>query len=216
MRGLLFLLCLACAAVATADDLQATLDRHLHGDVPYWLNEPRLVELLRDASKQDADLDQAAVTALENRWRKEMAGDGGELSDHVASRFASNYLAEVALRLDGAYGLMLALDNRGLVTAASDLPDQLDYSADPCVQLLAQHPDDPWVEQGKPAKGLFTRVAIPVRDADGIRVGTLLLEIDPSRLPADRINGTRTRIGKRDGTSSVRVAGNAGADSSLR
>lgn len=205
MRVLCFLLACIGSAVAAADDLQSVLDRHLGADVPYWLAEPRLVDLLRDASRRDPALDNAAVAGMEQRWREEMAGDGGELTDHVASRFASNYLAEVALRLDGAYGPVLVLDNRGLVTAASELPDRLDFSDDPCVKALADHADAPWAEDRKPATGSYTHVAMPVRDADGNRVGTLLLDIDVSRLPAEGLADGDTRRHD-DARLSVRAA----------
>lgn len=190
------LLCgLSCglSSVAGAGDLQSTLDRHLGADVAYWVEEPRLTALLRDANLASATLDDAAVTALAARWAAELAGEGGELSDRVASRFVSNYLAEVALRLDGAYGPMLVLDNRGLVVAASELPEQLQFSDDVCLRKLAADADAAWVQDRRPTTGTFTHIAWPLRDGEGKRIGTLLLDIDVSRLPPGSLASDDTR-----------------------
>lgn len=199
-RLCLVLLCgLSCglSALAFAGDLQSTLDRHLRADVAYWLQEPRLTALLRDANQAAPTDDE--IAALAARWREELAGDGGELSDRIASRFVSKYLAEVALRLDGAYGPLVVLDNRNMVVAASELPDELLLGDDRCVRMLAARADAAWVQDRKPATGAFTRIARPLFDADGSRIGTLLLDIDVSRLPAGSIAGEDTR--RRDDTA---------------
>lgn len=208
MRGLVLLLCCGLlggwSPVALADDLQALLDQHLREEVPYWLDEPRLTALLAETSKRNAALDAAQLEALDARWQQEMAADGGELSDHVESRFGSKYLAEVALRVDGLYGPILALDNRGLVAAASELPAQMAFAGDVCVSRLEQRPDAPWVQDRKAAVGTFTRVALPVLDATGARVGTLLFAIDAARLQrAGSLRDAQTRLSP-DATTSVR------------
>ena len=119
MRSLLLLLALLSIVAARADDsLQSVLDNHLRSDVAYWLDEPRLFTLLRDNNQRNAALSSDEIGALEARWQQEIVADDGELSEHMLSRFASKYLAEVSLRMDGAYGRVIALDNRGLVAAA--------------------------------------------------------------------------------------------------
>lgn len=197
LRRLCFVLLygLSCglSSLAFAGDLQSTLDRHLRADVAYWLQEPRLLALLRDANRSGVELDDAAVERMAVRWREELAGEGGELSDRVASRFVSNYLAEVALRLDGAYGPLIVLDNRDMVVAASELPDELLLGDDRCVRKLAERADAAWVQDRKPATGTFTHIARPLLDADGSRIGTLLLDVDVSRLPAGGLAGEDTR-----------------------
>lgn len=208
MRGVTFFLLAVLSsgwpAAVLADDLQTLLDRHLREEVPYWLDEPRLLTLLGEASKRNETLDAAAISALDARWQAELAGNGGELSDHVASRFGSKYLAEVALRLDGVYGPILALDNRGLVIAASELPEQMVFAGDVCVSRLAQRADAAWVQDRKPATGLFTRVALPVRDDAGARIGTLLFDVDVARLQrAGSLRDGDTRLSP-DATTSVR------------
>ncbi|MFZ5724113.1 MAG: hypothetical protein ACOY33_10700 [Pseudomonadota bacterium] len=194
MRGLCLLLFWGISGMAVAaDGLQAVLDRHVRTDVAYWLEEPRLTALLRETSRRNAGLDEAALGSLDARWQAELAGEGGELSDYVASRFASNYLAEVALRLDGAYGPLLLLDTRGLVTAASELPERMLFTGDRCMTMLASRADAAWVQDRRPVTGAYTRVALPVRDTDGTRIGTLLFDVDVSRLPAGRLAGDDTR-----------------------
>lgn len=194
VSGLLLLLSWSAPAIAVSSaDLQSVLDRHLRDDVSYWLEEPRLAELLRDVNRQSEVLDTAALATLDQRWRAEHASAGGEITDRVASRFVSNYLAEVALRLDGAYGMLIVLDNRGLVAAASDLPDHVDFSAEPCLQMLAKYPEAKWVQDRPPATGRWTRVAVPLRATDGARIGTLLFDIDVARLPAGSLAGSDTR-----------------------
>lgn len=201
-RLCLVLLCgLSCSlpAFAFAGDLQSTLDRHLRADVAYWLQEPRLLTLLRDANQAGAVLADDEIGRLAERWREELAGEGGELSDRVASRFVSNYLAEVALRLDGAYGPLVVLDNRNMVVAASELPDELLLGDDPCVRKLAERADAAWVQDRKPATGTFTHIARPLLDADGSRIGTLVFDVDVSRLPASGLASDDTR--RRDDTA---------------
>lgn len=184
MRSLLLLLALLSIVVARADDsLQSVLDNHLRSDVAYWLDEPRLFTLLRDNNQRNAALSSDEIGALEARWQQEIVADDGELSEHMLSRFASKYLAEVSLRMDGAYGRVFALDNRGLVAAASVLPENYWLGDDTCVTTLAQRSDAPWAQDRQPAAGVYTRVALPVKDpATGERLGTLLLEVNVARL----------------------------------
>ncbi|MFZ5755379.1 MAG: hypothetical protein ACOY3X_00580 [Pseudomonadota bacterium] len=209
MRGFLALVIWALSAAAPAADLQATLDGHLREAVGYWLDEPRLLELLRDASRKSAELTGEEIAGMAQRWQAEMAGaemtgEGGELSDVVASRFGSKYLAEVALRLDGAYGTILALDNRGLVAAASELPEQMDLAGDVCVSRLLTHANAAWVQDRKPAEGRYTRVAMPVRGESGERIGMLLIDIDVARLPDAGLDGDQTRMRSAGMLSSAR------------
>ncbi len=178
---------------ASALSLQDSLAEHLQNDVAYWLDEPRVLALLRDDKRVDAGWDAPTLAAMEARWRTEMAGDGGELTDRIAARFASKYLAEVALRLDGAYGPLLLLDKRGVVVAASELPDDMNQSSDRCLQLLDAHPDRPWVQDHRPTTGHWTHVAWPVTDGEGVRLGTLVFDIDVSRLPQGSIAGIDSR-----------------------
>lgn len=183
MRVLLaLLLCCATASACAADSLQAVLERHLGEDVAWWLDEPRMAILLRDNSARNAALDADAIAALEQRWQAELEQGDGELTGHVMSRFASKYLAEVALRMDGAYGNLVALDARGLVAAAADLPERLYFGGDRLVQAL-DGTTAPWVLEGRVASGVFTHVAMPVADPQsGTRIGTLLLDIDAAKL----------------------------------
>lgn len=183
MRVLLaLLLCFAAASAFAADSLQAVLERHLREDVAWWLDEPRMTTLLRDNSTRNAALDAAAIAALGQRWQAELEQGDGELTGHVMSRFASKYLAEVVLRMDGAYGNLVALDARGLVAAAAELPERLYFGGDRLVQAL-DGATAPWALEGQMAGGVFTRVAMPVTDPQsGARIGTLLLDIDAAKL----------------------------------
>lgn len=181
MRVLLALLVMCTSLSAFADDaLQAVLERHLREDVAWWLDEPRMATLLRDNSARNAALDADAIAAFEQRWQAELEQGDGELTGHVMSRFASKYLAEVVLRMDGAYGNLVALDARGLVAAAAELPERSYLGDDRLVQALD---GAPWLLEGRVAAGAFTRVAMPVEDPQsGARIGTLLLEVDAAKL----------------------------------
>lgn len=183
MRVLLALLLLCATASAFgADSLQAALERHLREDVAWWLDEPRMAALLRDNSARNAALDAGAVAALEQRWQAELLQGDGELTGHVMSRFASKYLAEVVLRMDGAYGNLLVLDMRGLVAAAAELPAHMFFGGDRLVQSL-DGSTAPWVLEGRARAGTFARVAMPLADPQsGARIGTVLLEVDAAKL----------------------------------
>lgn len=183
-RILLLLVALVVAVAARAgDDLESVLDRHLRADVAYWVDEPRLVALVRDNNTRNATLGDDEVRTLDSRWQAELDAGDGELTGHVMSRFASQYLAEVALRMDGAYASLVVLDNRGLVAAASDLPAHYFLGDDNCVAALASHADAPWTQDRMPATGALTRVAVPLKDPQtAARIGTLLLDVDVARL----------------------------------
>lgn len=187
LLGLLLSLLLP-AAMAAGDDpaaLQAVLERHLQDDVAFWADEPRLLQLLRDQNQRNAALTAAELAALDARWQAELDSDATPLADVLFSRFASKYFAEVVLRVGGAYTQVLALDLRGIVVAANDQFDRLWLQDEPCVALLAQNPLAPWVQDVRPQAGRPVRVAMPLDDPDtGARIGTLLLELDVSRLPA--------------------------------
>lgn len=181
---LLLVIALATAAGArAADALQAQLDRHVREDVAYWVDEPRLLALLRDKSEERGGLAAEVVAELDARWQEELDAGNGELTDHVLSRFGSKYLAEVALRMDGAYGNVVVLDNRGLVVAASELPDHIFLGDDPVVSTLASRADAEWVQDRAPEAGVLSRVALPLADPETqARIGTLLLDVDVSRV----------------------------------
>lgn len=185
MKRILFALLLAWVSgvAVAADTLQATLERHLRDDVGWWLDEPRLQALLRDNSARNAALDADAIADLERRWQAELDLDDGELTGHVMTRFASKYLAEVVLRMDGAYRNAVVLDARGLVAAAAELPGRMYLGDEPVVAALAGPTPPPWAQGSRPVAGNGTPVALPLVDPDsGARIGTLLVEVDAARL----------------------------------
>lgn len=126
-------------ALRAAEAVSPALAAHLADEVPYWLNEPRLFRLLRDNNARNGGLDDAALAGLERRWQAELDAGAGEIGDRLGSRFASKYFAEVVLRVGRVYGQILALDRRGIVVAASELPERYVYADDAALQdLLAE------------------------------------------------------------------------------
>lgn len=184
MRILVVLFALLAAVAARADEsLPLVLEQHLRADVAYWVAEPRLFELLRENNRRNSGLSDAEVARLEARWQSELDVGSGTLTNHMMSRFASKYFAEVALRMDGAYGHIVALDNRGLAAAASDMTEHYGLAGDALLARLADKQDAAWVFEPRPEADRFTRVALPLKDPNtGARVGTLLLTVDVSRL----------------------------------
>lgn len=170
-------------AAVVAEAPQALLERHLAEEVPYWLDEPRLHDWLRERNGETAVLDDQSIADMAVRWGGELDAGSGPLTDRIASRFASKYLAEVVLRADGAYREAIVLDLRNLVAAAGELPEQVSHVGDSLVEKLAADPDAPWVQDVPATASGTLRVALPLDDPDnGQRSGTLLLVIDMARL----------------------------------
>lgn len=174
---------LVASAGSVVEVLPPALEKHLDEDVPYWLNEPRLHARLRESNAASAVLDEAALAALEKRWQAEMDAGAGDLGNRVASRFPSKYFAEVLLRMDGAYRQIVAVDNRGVLVAASELPDRYRFDDQPLLRALATQPGAKWLRDETLPAGSVWRFAFPVVDPlNGERLGSVLLEIDASRL----------------------------------
>lgn len=195
LRGVLTALLVLTAGPVLAADSAALLEKHLRNDVPYWLAEPRLLGLLRDSNDKSAALDDAALAALEARWQAELEAGSGALGNRVATRFASKYLDEVVLRMDGAYGLLILIDKRGVLVAASETPEHYRYDELPVLRALDADVSLQWLRDEASAKGRLLRFAMPVVDAaDGARLGSVLLEIDAERLaPQGSIRSGNTR-----------------------
>lgn len=184
LLGLLLASCATDAAEAPAVDLQARLEQHLREEVQVWTAEPRMWQLLRELNARNAAATDAQLRRLEAQWQEESAAESGEtrMIDTVSSRFASNYLAEVVLRLGAAYRRIVLLERHDLVAAASEPPERYRLADEPVVATLRERPASPWVQDRRPAPGRSVRVALPLREDDAI-LGVLLLDIDVAKLP---------------------------------
>ena len=159
-----------------------------------WVNQPIVVTSLRAANRDRATLDQAAVDALDLRWRAERKEQDQPLIAGVLTHPLSSYLTRVQAGSLGLYTEVFVMDFKGLNVGQSSVTSdfwqgdegkwQKTYAVGPSAVFVdeAEHhaETDTWRAQ----------LNLSIADPDtGAAIGAITIEINLTELDRRRRAG---------------------------
>lgn len=107
-----FAMTLCWAGSATADEW--LIREHLVEQVRQWSSSPVVLLSLEASNQRYANLDQAAIDALDGQWKAEREVDDQPLITAVLSSPLSNYLTRIQADSQGLFTAIFVMDGSGL------------------------------------------------------------------------------------------------------
>lgn len=89
--------------------------------VRVWLNDPRVVNAIRDQNARHAGLNQSDIDALDRQWRSETSASTRPLIERTLETELSRFLAWARNEQHGIVTEVFIMDNRGLNVGQSDV-----------------------------------------------------------------------------------------------
>lgn len=105
---------------AAANEYAPQLQRFLEARVRPWLNDPVVLQSLREQNAAHAALGEPEILALDQQWRAEVKAGGGTLLDEAMSRRLSAFLQEQQAASDGLVTELFIMDDKGLNVGQSE------------------------------------------------------------------------------------------------
>ena len=86
-----------------------------------WIKSDVVISTVKAQNKTSESLDQAAIDALDKKWRAEVKGDNKTFINSVLENPLSAYLKEVKEGSQGLYSEIFVMDMKGLNVGQSDV-----------------------------------------------------------------------------------------------
>lgn len=178
---------LAVTAPATANDFAAPLARLVEERIRPWLNDPALIETLRQQNAAHASLSQEEIDRLDGEWRSQAKAGHGPLIESVSASPASRFLVEQRQRSDGLFSELFVMDARGLNAGQSDPTSdywqgdeakwQRTYAAGPQAYFIDE------IEFDESSQSFQSQVSVTVPDPDtGAPLGAITVGVNVEKL----------------------------------
>ena len=107
------------------DIYRVPLEVYAHDELARWLLDPQLILSVREQNTTNAELEQAAIDALDLEWRKEVKENGGELISEMMSRPLSGVLKQAQAHTAGMITEVFVMDDKGLNVGQSAVTSDL-------------------------------------------------------------------------------------------
>jgi hypothetical protein len=115
------MLALATSAASHAGAWDAKLKRLVDSDIREWLNDPVVINSIKQQNDGHARLTQADVDRLDKQWRAERKASEKPMINSVMGNSLSRYLKDVSTRHAGLYSEIFVMDNKGLNVGQSEI-----------------------------------------------------------------------------------------------
>ncbi|WP_422370630.1 hypothetical protein [Hoeflea sp.] len=187
-KMLIVMCCIFAPAGASGEEAHAdSVKNYVSRSVVPWLDDPVIVEALRDQNERHADLTQDEINKLDLKWRAQVTTSDRPLVDEVLGRDISKFLAE---KQDASRGLIteiFVMDNKGLNVGQSEVTSDL-WQGDEAkwqqtfkVGTGAVFIDDAKTDESTRARQSQASIAIS-DPATGEAIGAITVGIDLDRL----------------------------------
>ncbi len=117
----LLVLSLLAAPAAHAADVPPAMSQYIYDDLMTWVNDPRIVDAIREQNGQTAGLSTDEIIARDNAWRAEVGQPDTPMINGVLSAPLSAFLKEHQEKSGGRITEVFVMDGKGLNVAASGL-----------------------------------------------------------------------------------------------
>lgn len=169
---------------ATAEEAHvAPVKDFISSSVEGWLTDPVVIDAIKEQNAKTADLDQAAIDALDKDWRAQATASDKPMVDEVLGRALSKFLMEKKDASQGMITEMFVMDAKGLNVGQSDVTSdywqgdeakwQKTYSVGPGEVFVDE------VEEDESTQALQSQASLTISDpATGEAIGAITVGIN--------------------------------------
>ena len=180
-------LAVLAASPTCAQDHVAPVTEYVNASVAPWATDAAIVDALKAANAEHANLTQADIDALDAQWRAEVDASSKPLIDKVVGGDLSKFLSAKQQEAGGMLTEVFIMDNKGLNVAQSDVTSdywqgdedkwQKSYGAGAGAIFVDE------VEKDESTQALQTQASIAISDpATNEVIGAITVGIDVSGL----------------------------------
>ena len=109
------------AGSAGANEYEPQIRAAFESQIKPWLNDPAVVEAIKQQNQKNAGLSDADIDGLDQQWRAQAKAGGGPLLDEVMATSLSSYLKQKKGQIGAMVTEMFVMDNKGLNVGQSDV-----------------------------------------------------------------------------------------------
>jgi hypothetical protein len=115
MTGAFVALAMFVGSPAAAEEAHvAPVKDYLESNVKAWVNDPAIIDAIKAQNAEHANLKQADIDALDQKWRAEVEADAHPMIDGVLSRPISAFLKSKQEASDGTITEIFVMDDKGM------------------------------------------------------------------------------------------------------
>ena len=108
------------ALPAAANEFQPALEALAKDQIAQIVADPQILAAIQQQNSKHAGMDEAAIIALDNKWRAEVGSGSTPTIDPVLGGAVADMLRAMRDESGGLYTEIFVMDNLGLNVAASD------------------------------------------------------------------------------------------------
>lgn len=119
--GLAFLTLVSIDGTAAEEPHVAPVVAYIQSHVMPWVSDPVIIASVQAQNAENAGLDQAAITALDQTWRTEAEAEEHPMIDRVLAKPLSIFLRNKQDQSDGSITEIFVTDAKGLNVGQSEI-----------------------------------------------------------------------------------------------
>jgi hypothetical protein len=122
LLGTVAMLAIGVAMPASGEEAHvAPVTEYVNANVKAWLADPAVVSAIKAQNEANTALDQAAIEALDQKWRSEVEADSHPMIDAVLGNALSTFLKSKQSDSGGTITEIFVTDAKGLNVGQSDV-----------------------------------------------------------------------------------------------
>ena len=188
MRTLTLATLITLAALpAAASEYTPAMQSYLENNIRNWVQSPVLVEAIASQNSQTQGFDQAAIDAMDTRWRAEVGTPDSAFTDQVLNNSAADFLREQVEKSGGRITEVFIMDAQGLNVAASSPTSDMWQGDEAKFQMTYSVGTDAShfgaVELDESSRRYQAQISLTIVDPDtGAAIGAMTVGIDAEAL----------------------------------
>ncbi|MGV3552853.1 hypothetical protein [Rhizobium sp.] len=151
-----------------------------------WLSDPVIVQAVIAQNGMNAALDQAAIAALDQKWRAEIEAENHPMVDEVLANRLSTFLRSKQDESGGTITEVFVTDAKGLNVGQSDVTsDYWQGDEEKFTKTFGAGPGAIFVdvaEKDESTQMLQSQVSMTIVDEDGKPIGTITVGVNLDQL----------------------------------
>jgi hypothetical protein len=188
MTGAFVALAMFIASPALADEAAhvGPVKDYLEANVKAWVNDPAIVDAIKAQNAEHANLTQADIDALDQKWRAEVDADDHPTIDGVLGKPVSAFLKSKQDASDGTITEIFVMDDKGLNVGQSATTsdywqgDEAKFKKSFGAGAGAVFVDD--AEKDESTQALQSQASMTISDESGKPIGAITIGINLDKL----------------------------------
>jgi hypothetical protein len=187
LLGTVAMLAIGVAMPASGEEAHvAPVTEYVNANVKAWLADPAVVSAVKAQNEANAALDQAAIEALDQKWRSEVEADSHPMIDAVLGNTLSTFLKSKQGGSGGTITEIFVTDAKGLNVGQSDVTsDYWQGDEDKFTKSFGAGPQALFVdaaEKDESTQMLQSQASMTIVDETGKPIGAVTIGVNLDQL----------------------------------